>query len=330
MEVLIQKKSALLRMKILFLMMLSLIPQKAEAGHHSGFSSKKASFSVKFKDIVSCYKVISAYVLPGETLRVEAESEEEDPLFVLQAAAGAVEEVGTTHWEWKAPAETGVYPIEIRQIQSDQSITLNIFVMIPFNQLKGEYINGYHIGAYPSVPLRLLPNYQRPKGFIEVTRDNEDTLVSPHYTLMQFLCKQEGGYPKYMVLQEKLLLKLELLLEKANEKGYQCDTFQVMSGYRTPYYNRSIGNVRYSCHLWGMATDIFIDENPRDGVMDDLNHDGRINRADAAILCNLVDEICPEPIQASFLGGLGIYRASTNHGPFVHVDVRGTLARWTD
>jgi hypothetical protein len=30
----------------------------------------------------------------------------------------------------------------------------------------------------------------------------------------------------------------------------------------------------------------------------------------------------------NLVGGLGIYRSTENHGPFVHVDVRGTIARW--
>jgi uncharacterized protein YcbK (DUF882 family) len=28
------------------------------------------------------------------------------------------------------------------------------------------------------------------------------------------------------------------------------------------------------------------------------------------------------------IGGLGIYGSTSAHGPFIHVDVRGTRARW--
>jgi len=28
------------------------------------------------------------------------------------------------------------------------------------------------------------------------------------------------------------------------------------------------------------------------------------------------------------IGGVGIYHATSAHGPFVHIDVRGTRARW--
>jgi uncharacterized protein YcbK (DUF882 family) len=84
-------------------------------------------------------------------------------------------------------------------------------------------------------------------------------------------------------------LKLELILEKVNEKGYICETLHVMSGYRTPYYNKAIANVKYSRHVYGGAADIFIDEKPKDGMMDDLNKGGKIDYHDAAIIYNIVD-----------------------------------------
>jgi non-heme chloroperoxidase len=30
----------------------------------------------------------------------------------------------------------------------------------------------------------------------------------------------------------------------------------------------------------------------------------------------------------NLVGGLGVYRSTRHHGPFVHVDVRGYVARW--
>ena len=169
-----------------------------------------------------------------------------------------------------------------------------------------------------------------PPGFVEVTPDNEDTLVSPHFKLKQFLCNQNGGYHKYLVLKEKLLLKLELILEKVNAKGYRCNTFHVMSGYRTPYYNEAIGNVKHSRHIYGGAADIFIDENPQDNMMDDLNRDGNIDYRDAAVIYRIIDELYGKEFYDPFLGGLARYKKTGNHGPFVHVDVRGRRARWGD
>ena len=116
--------------------------------------------------------------------------------------------------------------------------------------------------------------------------------------------------------------------EGLRPKGYRCETLTVMSGYRTPYYNRAIGNVKYSRHVWGGAADIYIDESPRDGMMDDLNRDGKINYQDAAVLYDLIDAMYGQIWYRPFVGGLGQYEKTGAHGPFVHIDVRGTRARW--
>jgi uncharacterized protein YcbK (DUF882 family) len=202
------------------------------------------------------------------------------------------------------------------------------------------------MGNYPQVELSASPLYERPRGFIEVTQVHESEFVSPHFQLRQFLCKQESNYPKYLALDPRLLLVLETILQKVNTRGYRISTFEIMSGYRTPHYNRAIGNTTtYSRHLWGDAADIFIDENPRDGEMDDLNRDGVIDVQDAAVLYDIINELYQPrtqriqrplvrnvayqtPVQQLLTGGLAPYRATRSHGPFVHVDVRGTFARW--
>jgi hypothetical protein len=223
-------------------------------------------------------------------------------------------------WTWTAPSKPGFYPIHVVSDDQRDSLTIQAFVLVPYTQLRGEYLNGYRIGRYPARPLRGLAIYRPPTGFIEVTRANENAYVSPHFQLKQFLCKQGGTYPKYVVLNEELLQRLEGLLTLANASGYHVSTFHVMSGYRTPAYNRSLGNVLYSRHTFGSAADIFVDEN-HDGRMDDLNGDGVSDRGDAEVLYRLFDGP-----QSS--GGLGKYEATRAHGPFVHVDIRDRRARW--
>ena len=117
------------------------------------------------------------------------------------------------------------------------------------------------------------------------------------------------------MLNERLLAALEYVLERVNAAGYRVTTFHVMSGYRTPAYNQSLGNVRYSQHQWGAAADIFIDENG-DGRMDDLKGDGRSDIRDAEVLYRLIDAAAARPEAQGLIGGLGKYRATTAHGPF--------------
>lgn len=296
----------------------------------TGFSSERASFSVKFREQVSPYRVIGVFLLPGEVLELEVLILEHSPKgeYSLRTSDGKITQKGATKWEWRAPGEKGLYVISVVEPQATDSVTLNAFVMVPYSELRGEHLNGYRIGRYPVIPLKGLPIYRPPRGFIEVTPENEQVLVGPHFGLQQFLCKQPAGYPKYLVLRERLILKLELVLEKVNAKGYECSTLHIMSGYRTPYYNRAIGDVKYSRHVWGGAADIFIDENPKDGMMDDLNRDGRIDYRDAAVLYDIVDALFGEVWYKPFVGGLGRYKKTPSHGPFVHVDVRGFRARW--
>lgn len=292
------------------------------------FSTGKANFAIKFRDEISPYRILGVYVLPNEELKVEIENKQEDLVFRAVSNGGTLTGTSTMAWTWKAPNQPGLHFLTIKNVQFPDSIRLNIFVMVPINQLKGEYLNGYRIGKYPDVPLKKLNIYKPPRGFIEVTKANENSLISPHFKLKQFLTKQEGDYPKYVVLRERLLLKLELILEAVNDKGYACSSFNVMSGFRTPYYNKAIGNVKYSRHVWGGAADIFIDESPRDGMMDDLNRDGKIDYHDAGVLYDIIDELYGKTWYEGFVGGLGRYKKTSNHGPFVHVDVRGFRARW--
>ena len=292
------------------------------------FESGRVGFSIMFKGEVTPYRVTGVFVLPNAQLALEAVGGGGSDRFEGRAEAGELISRQPRTWRWTAPPETGLYSVEIQNQSTGEAIRLNIFVLVPFDELLGENLNGYRIGSYPKSPLRGLALYKAPVGFIEVTERNEGTEIVPHFRLRQFLCKQEGEHPKYVVLNERLLLKLELVLEQVNQRGHRCDTFHIMSGYRTPYYNKAIGNVRYSRHVWGGAADVFVDENPKDEMMDDLNRDGRIDYRDAAVLYDIIDELYGRSFYERFLGGLGRYKKTSAHGPFVHIDVRGFRARW--
>lgn len=305
-----------------------MMPRQTFAQTGCSFSPERAGFAVKFKEETFSYRALGIFVLPGETVVLETLQQDQPADSVVEVPKGAAVPVSANRWKWKAPEKPGLYPVTVTCPAVQDTITLNAFVMVPFLHMKGGSLNGYRIGNYPSLPLHGLSIYKKPQGFIEVTPDNEKTLISPHFTLKQFLCKQEGDYPKYVVLQERLLIKLEIILQKVNEVGYPCRTFTILSGYRTPAYNGKHGNGRYSRHLWGGAADIFIDENPQDDVMDDLNKDGVIDCHDADLLSTLIENLFGAPWHLPFWGGLAQYETTNNHGPFVHVDVRGFPVRW--
>jgi hypothetical protein len=292
------------------------------------FDPGRVSFSLRHGDWLSPYRVLAIFVSPDSEVDLEVEASDGAGPFDLVAEAGQVSQSSERRWRWRAPTRPGLYSIRVVRSSTSEVMELNAFVLVPLDSIEGEHLNGYRVGRYPRTPLKGLKIYAPPAGLAEVTVLNARTPVSPHFRLGQFLCKQGGGYPSYLIVRERLLLKLEVILEEVNRRGYRCDTLHVMSGYRTPHYNAAIGNVRYSRHVWGGAADIFIDEDPRDGTMDDLNRDGRIDLQDAAVLYDVIDDLYGRPWYAPFLGGLARYRKTQAHGPFVHVDVRGFRARW--
>ncbi len=233
----------------------------AHAGRPSGFASERATFSVRFRDIVTPYRVFLMTAVPGERVRLEVVDGFPAGHYVLEASAGTAERLPDGAWTWEAPAEPGTYRVVIRreaasgsgntgagQPAAEDAITLNAVVLVPMETLAGGDVHGYRVGDFPQEPYRDLPQYLPPRGFIPLTPAG-DLRVSPHFTLAQFPCKGPPGFPKYVVLSEKLLLKLELLLEQANKAGIEATTFQVLSGFRSPWYNADIGRPRYSRHI---------------------------------------------------------------------------------
>jgi hypothetical protein len=271
----------------------------------------------------------SVLALPGDTVEITASVQAGGRLWITTEGDDPVRNRGRVTARWIAPATPGFEIIRIRHPVTETEARIHAFTMVPHDRVEGGRLNGYRIGSYPSHPLGDNPIYEPPPGFVEVTRENADVRVSPHFTLGQFPAKQSQAFPKYIVLRPLLLRKMEWVLEALADRGYPVRSFHVMSGYRTPFYNNHVlGNVQYSRHQWGGAADVFVDERPRNGMMDDLTNDGRITVADARVIHSVVDSLELD-MGANFpVGGLGLYQANAVRGPFVHMDVRGTRARW--
>lgn len=292
----------------------------------SPIANPRGSFSLQFKDEVSPYSLMTAFVLPGEQLEIEAVFTDQPSELAASAKSGHLERLAADRWRWTAPQEPGVECIQVKDTKTGQASCLQAFVMVPYH---GEpVVDGYHIGDYQRTPLHGLAAYNMPQGLIRVTEDNLDTWLSPHFQLAQFVAKQAGGFPKYMVLRTRLLLKLEMVLERLRERGIDADALYVMSGYRTPFYNASIGNkTTYSRHSYGDAADVFVD-NDHDGRMDDINGDGKVNVEDSLLIYQMLDSFSADAWYHQFEGGLGLYPPNPRFGPMVHMDTRGVKARW--
>jgi hypothetical protein len=262
-----------------------------------------------------------------------------------------------------APIDTGALPegteLRAQQAESEQSTTapragvwklavavgqvikpvtdLNLISLRPLSDKQNGRVGLYYIGTWPgekgkvSAPKRApVDRYRPPRGFIEVTQQNADTRVSEHFTLRDFLTHDQASvWPKFLVLEMRNVDKLELVLADLQSRGIDVSGVRVLSGFRTPQYNKGGGNTGgragLSRHMYGDAADIFIDSN-RDGVMDDLNRDGRSTIQDARVISQAVDRV--EAAHPELIGGAGVYSAASGHGPFIHIDSRGYRARW--
>lgn len=192
-------------------------------------------------------------------------------------------------------------------------------------------LGAYRIGFWPGERGRVhSAAYANPAGFIEVTRNNAALPVSAHFRLGDFLTHgQTSVWPKYLVLHEDLVDKLELVIAELEREGIPVRHMTVMSGFRTPDYNAgggaTFGRSTVSRHMYGDASDVFVD-NDGNGRMDDLNRDGRIDSRDSRVIVDAASRV--ERAHPELVGGEGVYAGTSSHGPFAHIDVRGTRARW--
>jgi uncharacterized protein YcbK (DUF882 family) len=232
----------------------------------------------------------------------------------------------------------GIWRLAVAMGQVIKPITdYSLISTRPLSDKQNGRIGLYFIGNWPGEKGRIsapkkapADRYRPPRGFIEVTQQNADTRVSEHFRLRDFLTHDQANvWPKFLVLEMRNVDKLELVLADLQSRGIDVSGVTVMSGFRTPQYNRSGGNpagrAGLSRHMYGDAADILIDSN-HDGRMDDLNHDGRSNIDDARVVSQAVDRV--EAAHPELIGGAGVYPAESGHGPFIHIDSRGYRARW--
>ncbi len=220
-----------------------------------------------------------------------------------------------------APADPGFYRLSLVRGQARSVVAgPTLAVKVPFARKLGAVLNGYRIGTY--LAERLGQGHDRPDGFVEIAADQMDFPLTKHFRLGDFLTHDsQQTWPRYAALSPKLLDKLELVLaEIARVNGRDpraIVSVEVNSGFRTPLHNRGVrlaaGDSR---HQYGDAADVKID----------ANFDGRFTRLDArlvALAAEMVEREHPE-----LVGGIGLYTSRRYSTAYVHIDARGTRARW--
>jgi uncharacterized protein YcbK (DUF882 family) len=270
-------------------------------------------------------KLQAVFRTPGEDLG--AEEADEHFAGVVGGGGGQVLEQDT------APQQPGIYKLAIELDKARRPVAdLQLVTLVPFAEKKQSKIGLYYLGNWPyeggGTPRS--KQYANPSGFVEVTRENQKLPVSEHFQIGQFLTKNQFDvWPKYVIVDENLLDKLELTVAELQKEGVRVEHVHVMSGFRTPGYNKTGGNTggraNLSRHMYGDAADVYVD-NDRNGAPDDITGDGRVDTADAERFARAAERV--EAQQPALVGGIGIYKACCGHGPFTHVDTRGYRARW--
>tara|TARA_Y100001938_G_C8024582_1_gene397277 strand:+ start:94 stop:492 length:399 start_codon:yes stop_codon:yes gene_type:complete len=121
--------------------------------------------------------------------------------------------------------------------------------------------------------------------------------LEKNFILSEFMCKDGSDVPDSMLDNVKLLAKnLQVLRDEIGKP------IRVISGYRSPKYNRKIGGARKSQHMTAKAADI------------------KIKGMTPAEVKRTIVRLIKEGKMMS--GGIGLYRT------FTHYDVRGRNARW--
>lgn len=201
---------------------------------------------------------------------------------------------------------------------------------VPFARKRGEWLDGVRLGLWPAERRAVRdPAYANPAGFYVVTEALRAHPVSRHFTLGEFAMRSAARGPageSYLVLDPALVEKLERVLDELTAAGIAAGDLRILSAFRAPHHNAGIeGAAPSSRHQFGDAADVVVDGDG-DGRMDDLNRDGRVDRADVQLVAEAVARV--ERRHPELAGGLGLYDAQGPSGPFLHIDVRGRATRW--
>jgi hypothetical protein len=284
--------------------------------------SRAARYAAELPRDVRGYsgKVYVQIVNPGEEPRLPAAATGE----VAYRGGGRVAPAIPGAGIWNVVLRAGGLSAEVPR--------LAVIRTVPMSAKKGGRIGRYLIGSWPCEVGRCPSNpiYATPKGMVEITPQNKEMYLSEHIQLKFYITKlQEGIWPKYAVVDPQNLDKIELVVQELNEMGHPVRHLFAVSGFRSPWYNANGGSTagrgQLSRHMYGDAMDIAVD-NDRNGLMDDLNGDGRIDLKDARVIGEAVERV--ERKYPALVGGMHYYPPTGGHRGMVHIDTRGTRARW--
>ena len=195
---------------------------------------------------------------------------------------------------------------------SDAKNLLEQYPTLGFSELPLQLQKAYHDPKYAidkiisSSRFYVLP---RKDLFKKIAGNNRlNNLVTKEQQISGIWYFQNGK--AYLCINDKLIESLFLLQDKLTIAGYDSKALVINSAYRSPGHNKEVKGAPMSQHLFGKAMDLRIG---------DINSDRSVDQVDKQIVYKILN--------ASVIanrGGLGFYPKTM----IVHMDVRGTNARW--
>ena len=273
-------------------------------------------FAISVDNVPLQPHMMSFIASPGELVNLSCEDSLNWSIPALSCAGSGRE------FAFVLPRSHGTYEVTA----SDSSKVQQWIMIVPLDntQFRTATINSFPVGFYGDGNSRdNLPD----RGFIELWPDVFNARISTHLSFSDFLGHTEGSWPQYMVLDLRLVHKLECVLEEVALSYPEARDLHCISGFRTPAYNAAIGNdTGFSLHLYGAASDFWIEGWPANDLIDDLDRNKRIDVFDGEFIVEVSRRL--EATGRVAVGGGSAYRWITSHGPFVHLDTRGSAAVW--
>ena len=143
-------------------------------------SAMEETISLGIRGHLVRQELFSLFASPGESLSLTlpGHASSELRLYLDGQQYGRAE---PGHWSFNAPDQPGLYRLTLQHGNNELPVRLNLFVGVPADEIEGDSLNGYRLGPPPPGHERYRSLYRAPASFIEVTEENIDTRLTPHF-----------------------------------------------------------------------------------------------------------------------------------------------------
>ena len=280
-------------------------------------------------------------VLPGENLEVTVNTAIANAKVTLIKDGKPYREDAILNFT--APEKPGTYYIPLALSAGDHRKEMELCVFIPYKGVGKPTDTGFDLSAdnqpighyrHPNrsgnPKVRNNPDsYQPPVWWMRITDLNRNYQVIPGLAAGELVVPSENTGKQHtdmIPVCYPMWRTIHTLRQALETKGIPGSALKLISMFRAPGYNRSIGSNAFGRHIYGDAFDFYIDIEG-DGKASDLNRDGKLDRRDAYIIISLIEDLQADGKIPK--GGIGVYNSiGGDHVVTMHLDMRGHRATW--